>query len=264
MSSGRATRRDSRSRERSPQPAGLSRFQQEPGESRAAVSGRRGHALPAAELLRVVVADESCSFRDGLGFLLRTGGVEVAASVGELASLLEAVDRHEPDVVVVDADLEATGTGSGVAAVLRLKTERPALGGLVVAERPRHEHVLELLDGAGPGSGYLLKGTERDVLDLLDALRRVADGGLALSPEVVEAMVTARSVSAPLDGLGRRDLQVLTLVAEGRSNAGIAATLRLSRRTTDHHVDDLLHDLGLEHDGTDYGRAVAAWALLRS
>lgn len=212
----------------------------------------------------MVVADESCSFRDGLGFLLQTGGVEVVSSVGELPSLLESVARYEPDVVVVDADLEAAGTRSGVAAVLRLKAERPALGGLVVADRPRHEHVLALLDGAGPGSGYLLKGTERDVLDLLDALHRVAGGGLALSPEVVEAMVAERTASAPLDALGHRDLQVLTLVAEGRSNAGIAEALRLSRRTTDHHVSDLLHDLGLEHDGTDYGRAVATLALLRS
>ncbi|TQJ50265.1 response regulator transcription factor [Phycicoccus sp. SLBN-51] len=220
--------------------------------------------MPAAEVLRVVVADESCSFRDGLGFLLRTGGVEVVSSVGELPSLLESVDRHAPDVVVVEADLPASGPGSGVAAVLRLKAEQPLLGCLVVADDLRHEHVLALLDGAGPGSGYLLKGTERDVLGLLDALWRVARGGLALSPEVVESMVAAHRASAPLAGLGQRDLQVLTLVAEGRSNAGIAEALRLSRRTTDHHVSDLLRDLGVEHDGTDYGRAVAALALLRS
>jgi DNA-binding NarL/FixJ family response regulator len=220
--------------------------------------------VPAAEVLRVVVADESCSFRDGLGFLLRTGGVEVVSSVGELPSLLESVDRHAPDVVVVEADLRASGPGSGVAAVLRLKAEQPLLGCLVVADDLRHEHVLALLDGAGAGSGYLLKGTERDVLGLLDALWRVARGGLALSPEVVESMVAAHRASAPLAGLGQRDLQVLTLVAEGRSNAGIAEALRLSRRTTDHHVSDLLRDLGVEHDGTDYGRAVAALALLRS
>ena len=228
------------------------------------MSGRRGHPAPATEVLRVVVADESCSFRDGLGFLLQTGGVEVVSSVGELASLLEAVEQLTPDVVVVDAELEDPDVGSGVAAVLRLKDERPSLGGLVMADQLRHEHVLALLDGAGPGSGYLLKGTERDVLGLLDALRRVARGGLALSPEVVESMVAAQRSSAALDGMGNRDLQVLTLVAEGRSNAGIAEALRLSRRTTDHHVGDLLHDLGLEHDGTDYGRALATLALLRS
>jgi CheY-like chemotaxis protein len=92
------------------------------------VTGLRGHPPPAGEVLRVVVADESCSFRDGLGFLLQTGGVEVVSSVGELSSLLESVARHEPDVVVVDADLGATDAGSGVSAVLRLKAERPALG----------------------------------------------------------------------------------------------------------------------------------------
>jgi DNA-binding NarL/FixJ family response regulator len=243
----------------------LSRFQQEPGETRAAVSGRRGgSAAPTAEVLRVVVADQSCSFRDGLGFLLQTGGVEVVSSVGELASLLEAVEQLTPDVVVVDAELEDPGVGSGVAAVLRLKDERPSLGGLVVADELRQEHVLALLDRGGRGSGYLLKGTERDVLGLLDALRRVAGGGLALSPEVVESMVAGHRASAPLDALGHRDLQVLALVAEGRSNAGIADALRLSRRTTDHHVSDLLRDLGLEHDGTDYGRALATLALLRS
>jgi DNA-binding NarL/FixJ family response regulator len=134
----------------------------------------------------------------------------------------------------------------------------------VVANRPELDDVLALLDGAGRGSGYLLKEKERDVLGLLDALRRVARGGLALSSEVVAALVSARRASPPLDGLGGRDLEVLSLVAEGRSNAAIAETLRLSRRTADHHVTELLDVLGVEHDGTDYGRARAALALLRS
>lgn len=223
---------------------------------------RRRREAPVAAL-RVVLADDSCAFRDGLGFLLRTGGVEVVASVDDLPALLEVVRRLSPDLAVVDAELDATRAGSGVTAGLALKAERPGMGVIVVAAHPEAEHVLRLLDGAGSGAGYLLKDTVRDVLGLLDAVRRVAGGGLALSPEVVSPMVAERRGAEPFRGLSERDREVFSLVAQGRSNAGIAEALMLSTKTADSHVAGLLDDLGVEHDGTDNGRARATLALLR-
>lgn len=223
---------------------------------------RRGRDAPVS-VLRVVVADESCAFRDGLGFLLRTGGAEVVSSVDHLAALFEVVPMVAPDLVVVDADLDPTGPGSGVTAGLALKGRLPGLGLIVVAAHPETQHVERLLDGASSGAGYLLKDTDADVLGLLDALRRVAAGGLALSPEVVSPLVEASRRAEPLSGLSHRDQEILSLVAQGRSTTGIAEALMLSPKTAHSHVSGLLSDLGVEHDGTDNGRARATLALLR-
>jgi len=225
-----------------------------------AVTRRRGRGVPIPAL-RVVVADDSCAFRDGLGFLLRTGGAEVVSSVDDLPVLLEVVPQLSPDLVVVDADL--AGAGSGVGAALALKGRLPGLGVIVVATHPQAQHVERLLDGASGGTGYLLKDTDADVLGLLDALRRVAGGGLALSPEVVSPLVAASSRAGPLSALSHRDREVLSLVAQGRSDTGIADALMLSHKTADSHVSGLLSDLGVEHDGTDNGRARATLTLLR-
>jgi DNA-binding NarL/FixJ family response regulator len=211
----------------------------------------------------VVLADHSTTSRQGLEFLLATAGVEVVASVVDLPALVEAVHRTSPDLAVVDAELRFDGSASGVSAALALKDERPGLGVIVIATQSDTEEVLRLVDGADRGMGYLLTETVQDVLGLLDALRRVAAGGLALSPEVVGSLVAARSRSEPLNTLSGRDQEVLSLVAQGRSNTGIAEALFLSGRTTDSHVSDLLRGLGVQHDGTENGRARATLALLR-
>jgi DNA-binding NarL/FixJ family response regulator len=211
----------------------------------------------------VVLADRSTTSRQGLEFLLATAGVEVVASVADLSALVEVVHRTSPDLAVVDAELPFDGSASGVSAALALKGERPGLGVIVIATHADTEEVLRLVDGADRGMGYLLTETVQDVLGLLDALRRVAAGGLALSPEVVGSLVAARSRSEPLNGLSGRDQEVLSLVAQGRSNTGIAEALLLSGRTTDSHVSDLLRGLGVQHDGTENGRARATLALLR-
>lgn len=228
-----------------------------------AVRRRRGRPAPAPAL-RVVLADGSCGFRDGLGFLLRTGGADVVSSVDGEPALRAAVHQHRPDVVVVDAALQGAEGGSGVGAALALKGEQPGLGVVVVAARADPQQALRLLDGASNGAGYLLKEAEKDVLGLLDAVRRVAAGGLALSPGLVTPMLTARGGAEPVSRLSARDREVLALVAQGRSNTGIAETLQLSAKTADSHVAALLRDLGVEHDGTDNGRARAVLALLRA
>jgi DNA-binding NarL/FixJ family response regulator len=210
-----------------------------------------------------VLADGSATSRQGLEFLLAIGGVEVVASVADLPALVEAVHRASPDLAVIDAELAYDGSASGVSGALALKHERPGLGVIVVAARADTEEVLRLVDGADSGMGYLLKEPVQDVLGLLEALRRVAGGGLALSPEVVGPLVAARSRSEPLSTLSGRDREVLSLVAQGRSNTGIAEALLLSDRTTDSHVRSLLRGLGVQHDGTENGRARATLALLR-
>jgi DNA-binding NarL/FixJ family response regulator len=210
-----------------------------------------------------VLADGSATSRQGLEFLLAIGGVEVLASVADLPALVEAVHHGSPDLAVIDAALPFNGSASGVSAALALKAEQPGLGVIVIASHADTDEVLRLVDGAESGMGYLLTETVQDVLGLLDALRRVAAGGLALSPEVVGSLVAAGSRSEPLSTLSGRDQEVLSLVAQGRSNTGIAEALLLSGRTTDNHVSDLLRDLGVQHDGTENGRARATLALLR-
>lgn len=224
---------------------------------------RRSRAQPVAAL-RVVLAGGSAAFRQGLQVLLEAGGVDVVASVQEPSALGDAVRSLAPDLVIVDACLSPRALDSGVEAALALKGERPDVGVIVVANHPEPQDMQRLVDGAGSGLGYLLSDTVQDVLGLLDALRRVAGGGLALSPEVVKPLILERGQAAPLSRLSARDHEVLSLVAQGHSNSGIASALLLSAKTADSHVTGLLQELGVEHDGTENGRARATLSLLRS
>jgi DNA-binding NarL/FixJ family response regulator len=225
---------------------------------------RRRPRTPTVPALRVVLAGGSDTFRQGLQVLLQAGGVDVVASVREPGELKDAVGSLAPDLAIVDACLSPGARDSGVQAALALKGERPDVGVIVVASHPEPQDMQRLVDGAEGGMGYLLSDTVEDVLGLLDALRRVASGGLALSPEVVQPMMLERGQAAPLSRLSARDHEVLSLVAQGQSNSGIASALLLSAKTTDSHVTGLLQELGVQHDGTENGRARATLSLLRS
>lgn len=220
-------------------------------------------ATPAPPM-RVVLADDSGIFRQGLALLLEAGGVDVVSGVADVASLMSEVDRVAPDAAVLDVRMPPSHTDEGIRAALELKSRWPEVGVLVLSTYVEPRWVATLLDSVPSGIGYLLKDRVEDVLGLLEALRRVADGGIALDPEVVRALVAARRHTAPLERLTEREREVLHLLAQGRSNAGIAHTLFLSVKTVEAHVAGIFRALELEEDGSDNRRVRAALAFLQS
>jgi DNA-binding NarL/FixJ family response regulator len=221
-------------------------------------------AEPASKTLRVVLADDSGIFGQGLRLLLEAAGVVVERVVGEGAALVAEVQACEPDVAVVDVRMPPTHTDEGIRAALEIKRIRPDTGVLVLSTYVEPRWVTTLLDAIPGGIGYLVKDRVDDVAGLLDALRRVAGDGIALDPEVVRALVSARRHTAPIDRLTERERDVLSLIAEGRSNAGIAEALHLSVKTVEGHVAAVFRALDLHDEGTDNRRVKAALAFLEA
>lgn len=212
--------------------------------------------------LRVVLADDSGIFREGLRLLLEAAGVSVEAVVGDAAALLEEVRASEPDVAVVDVRMPPSHTDEGIRAALAVKEIRPDVGVLVLSTYVQPGWIAALLDAIPNGVGYLLKDRVDDVDGLLEALGRVAGGGIALDPEVVTTFVAARRHTGPMARLTDRERDVLSLLAEGRSNAGIAASLQLSVKTVEGHVASVFRALDLHDGGSDNRRVKAALAFL--
>ena len=212
--------------------------------------------------LRVVVGDDSGIFRQGLVLLLEATGVDVAASVPSATALLQAVAAHRPDVAILDVRMPPTHTDEGLRAALDLHQNHPGVGVLMLSTYVEPRWALTLLDAFSGGIGYLLKDRVDDVTALLGALGRVADGGVALDPEVVTSLLLARRRASPLQRLSPRELEVLALLAEGRSNAGIAESLFLSLKTVEGHVASAFRGLGLAAEDGDNRRVKAALAFL--
>jgi DNA-binding NarL/FixJ family response regulator len=212
--------------------------------------------------VRVVIAEDLALLRDGLTRLLRDNEVEVVAAVTDGDALVAAVAREKPDVAIVDIRLPPTFRDEGLRAALRLRDEAPETAVLIVSQYVEQAYVAELLaDGRG-GVGYLLKDRIMDVGDFLDAVRRVAAGGTALDPEVVSQLFARRS--SELDALTPRELEVLALMAEGRSNAGIAEQLVLTVGAVEKHVASILAKLRLPPATEDHRRVLAVLAYLRA
>jgi DNA-binding NarL/FixJ family response regulator len=208
--------------------------------------------------VRVVLADDSGIFRDGLRLLLEAAGMQVLASVGDSQSLITAVVGLVPDVAVIDVRMPPSHTDEGIRAAEEIRSLEPRTGCLVLSTYVEPAWVERLLAGDPAGVGYLLKDRVEDVDRLVDALRRVARGGVALDPEAVTALLAARRTDDPVDRLSPRERDVLALLAEGRSNVGIGQELHLSVKTVETHVAHIFRSLGLDGEDLTANRRVQA------
>jgi DNA-binding NarL/FixJ family response regulator len=213
--------------------------------------------------VRVVIAEDSVLLREGLAKLLSGNGFTVVAAVDNAEELLTAADEHEPDLAVVDVRMPPTFTDEGLRAALELRKRRPRTAVLVLSQYVEERYASELLSRETSGVGYLLKDRVADVVDFLDALRRVAGGGTALDPEVV-AQILVRNRRNPVEQLTAREREVLSLMAEGRSNSGIAAALYVSESAVAKHVNSIFAKFGLNADDRDHRRVLAVLQFLKS
>jgi len=210
-----------------------------------------------------VIAEDLALLRDCLERLLRDNGFDVVGSVEDGTALVTTVLLERPDVAIVDVRLPPTFRDEGVRAALTLRDRAPETAVLIVSQYVEHAYASELLaDGRG-GLGYLLKDRIIDVDDFVAALRRVGTGGTALDPEVVSQLLSRRKAGSPLDALSRRELEVLGLMAEGRSNAAIATRLVLTVGAVEKHVANILTKLRLPPSSEDHRRVLAVLAYLR-
>ena len=218
--------------------------------------------------MRIVIAEDSAVLRAGLCEILKDSGHEVAAAVGDADALCAAVEAHNPDVAVVDVRMPPTHTDDGLRAAVALRREHPGLGVLVFSQYVETRYAAELLGAASPGGAagvcYLLKDRVADVDEFIDALARVAAGGTALDPEVVTQLLRTSPRVSALDALTAREREVLTLMAEGRSNGAIADLLVVSQRAVEKHIGNIFNKLGLPPSDTDHRRVLAVLRYLES
>jgi DNA-binding NarL/FixJ family response regulator len=212
-----------------------------------------------------MIAEDSVLLREGLTLLLEELGTTVTAAVGDAGELLRAVAAAPPDVCVVDVRLPPTFVDEGVRAALVLRRQWPRVGVLVLSQYVEERYAVDLITGqASRGVGYLLKDRVSDVADFHAALGRVAAGGTVLDPEVVAQLLVRSRHRDPLDRLTRRESEVLRLMAEGRSNAAIAAALVITERAVERHVTSILTKLDLPVAEDDHRRVLAVLRFLDS
>lgn len=213
--------------------------------------------------MRVVIGEDSALFREGLARLLEDAGHVVVAKADDAPGLVAAVKAEEPDLAVIDIRMPPDRTDDGARAAQELRLHMPELGIVLLSQHVETRHSVDLV--AGGYFGYLLKDRVFDVDDFLDALRRVAAGGSALDPEVVGTLLGRARDDDPLTLLTPRESEVLALMAEGRTNAGIARRLWLTDRTVETHVTSILAKLGLHESPDEHRRvlAVLTWLGLR-
>jgi DNA-binding NarL/FixJ family response regulator len=212
--------------------------------------------------VRVVIAEDLALLRDGLTRLLRDNGFDVVGAVRDGDTLVSAVESERPDIAIVDIRLPPSFRDEGVRAALELRERAPDTAILVVSQYVELTYATELLSDRRGGVGYLLKDRIMDVAEFVDAVQRVAQGGTALDPEVV-AQLFSRRRRGRLDRLTPRELEVLGLMAEGRSNAAIAETLVLTVGAVEKHVANILMKLRLPPSDTDHRRVLAVLAYLQ-
>jgi DNA-binding NarL/FixJ family response regulator len=210
-----------------------------------------------------VIAEDLALLRDGLTRLLRDSGCDVVAAVEDGDALVAAVEREKPDVAIVDVRLPPTFTDEGVRAALRAREVVPGTPVLILSAYVEQTYAAELLADGGGGVGYLLKDRVADPDEFVAAVRRVAAGGTALDPEAVAQLFARRRGHAPLDELTPREREVLGLMAEGRSNAGIAREIVVTEGAVEKHISSILGKLGLPRSDDDHRRVLAVLAYLR-
>jgi DNA-binding NarL/FixJ family response regulator/class 3 adenylate cyclase len=220
-------------------------------------------ARPGATPVRVVLAEDSVLLREGIARLLDEAGFEVLAQSANADDLLRHVAMHKPDVAVVDIRMPPTQTDEGLRAAKEIRQRHPTTGVLVLSQYVESAYAMELLSDSAEGVGYLLKDSVADVEEFAAAVRRVAEGGSALDPAVVSQLVGRHRRDDPLDELSPRELEVLELMAEGRSNQAIAQRLFVTLRAVEKHVTSIFVKLRLPAAADDHRRVLAVLALLR-
>ena len=214
--------------------------------------------------MRVVVADDSVLLREGVVRLLEENGFEVVGQAGDAEDLIRKVRAHKPDVAMVDIRMPPTNTDDGLRAALEIRAELPDTGVLVLSQYVEEGYALDLVGESAGGVGYLLKDRVADVERFVDSVRRVADGGSALDPEVVSQLVGRARRDDPLAELTPREREVLELMAEGRSNKAIAEHMVVTERAVEKHVTSIFGKLGLTPAPEDHRRVLAVLAFLRA
>ena len=225
--------------------------------------GATGTGGAVATQLRVVVADDDVLLREGLASLLERSGFEIVGQVGDAIDLLPLVRDKSPEMVVVDIRMPPTNTTEGLDAARQIRAEWPDVGILVLSAHVEVEHAMELL-ASGHKVGYLLKSRITDVADFIDSLQRIARGGSVVDPSLVQELVSARRRHDPLAVLSAREREVLSLMAEGRSNAGIGRQLWVTEGTVEKHVRSILTKLNLPETAEDHRRVRAVIAFLEA
>ncbi|WP_433282426.1 LuxR C-terminal-related transcriptional regulator [Micromonospora sp. CA-244673] len=212
--------------------------------------------------MRVVIAEDLALLRDGLIRILEAFGCQVVAAVDNGPSVLPALTVHRPDVAVLDVRLPPTFTDEGLQAAIRARAEIPGLPILVLSQHVEQLYARELLSDRLGGVGYLLKDRVSHVDQFIDAVRRVAGGGTVMDPEVIAQLLASRSGAGPLDELTAREREVLGLMAEGRSNAAVAARLFVTEKAVNKHINNIFSKLRMPPSGDDNRRVLAVLAYL--
>jgi DNA-binding NarL/FixJ family response regulator len=227
------------------------------------VSVTPGPEAPAQPRLRVVIAEDTVLLREGLRRVLTDAGLDVAGTAGDAGQLLKLVETLRPDVVLTDIRMPPDQTTEGLQAALEIRRRWPGTAVIVLSQHVETEHLFELLAGDPRGIGYVLKERVADVAQFTGAIRRVAAGESVIDSQVVSRLVARPRRDSPLETLTERELAVLALMAEGRSNHAIADQLYLSPKTVETHVGSLFAKLGLLPAAEDHRRVLAVLTYLR-
>jgi DNA-binding NarL/FixJ family response regulator len=230
---------------------------------RVEATDRKQGRDPSAHRIRVVLADDAVLLREALAAGLRAAGFDVVGQSSDVAGLLELIERLEPDVAVVDVRMPPTHTTEGLEAAREIRRRHPRIAILVLSQYVETRHALELIRDDPSGIGYLLKDRVTRLDDLSDAVRRVAGGGSAIDPEVVGRLLGRPRRHSPLDELTAREREILALMAEGRSNKGIADELVVELKTVEGHISQIFSKLGLEPSASEHRRVLAVLQMLR-
>jgi len=214
--------------------------------------------------VRIVIAEDSVLLRAGITRLLTDAGDEVVATVGDADALLDVVERHQPDLAVVDVRMPPTHTDDGLRAALRIRAQWPGVGILVLSQYVEERYAIELLADDTSGLGYLLKDRVADIADFVAAVHRVGEGGTALDPEVVQQLLARSRRRDPMERLSPREREVVALMAEGRTNVAIARQLVVSDGAVEKHVTNIFTKLDLPPTPNDHRRVLAVLRWLDS
>lgn len=214
--------------------------------------------------IRVLVGEDQPFVREGVVHVLQDGGFDVVGAAADARALVRMASAYRPDVVVADIQMPPDHADDGLRAALQIRAARPGVGVLVLSQFLEDSYVFDLVADGAQGVGYMLKEKVGDLAMFTDAVRRVAGGGSALDPDVIARLVGRKREASPVDDLTRRERQVLALIAEGRSNAGIARELVVTVAAVERHVTSIFDKLGLHQSPDQHRRVLAVLKFLRA